>query len=85
MSCSQCRGRDYLCQQCKMDELERRYGMPSDNFQTTADQIDRSDRDSLPYQCSNCQTMYETAGERACPDCGSSRRRYVGPMPEGTA
>ncbi|WMT07831.1 hypothetical protein NP511_02250 [Natrinema thermotolerans] len=35
-SCSTCGGRDYLCQQCKMDELENRLGLPSDHFDADA-------------------------------------------------
>ncbi len=31
--CPTCGNRDYLCQQCKMDALERRHGLPSD-YQT---------------------------------------------------
>ncbi len=29
--CPNCGNRDYLCQQCKMDALERRHGLPSDH------------------------------------------------------
>ncbi|WP_226479124.1 hypothetical protein [Natrinema amylolyticum] len=35
-SCPTCGNRDYLCQQCKMDELEDRLGLPSDHFDADA-------------------------------------------------
>lgn len=30
-SCPRCGNRDYLCQPCKMEELESRHGLPSEN------------------------------------------------------
>ncbi|MFC6765479.1 hypothetical protein [Natrinema soli] len=38
-SCPTCGNRDYLCQSCKMEELEDRHGRPSDNFDEDTDGV----------------------------------------------
>lgn len=35
-SCPTCRNRDYLCQMCKIEELEDRLGLPEDHFDADA-------------------------------------------------
>lgn len=46
MSCDQCRGRDYLCQGCRMDALEARHGVPSDYIDyDESEGDDESERD----------------------------------------
>jgi len=35
-SCPTCGNRDYLCQSCKMEELEDRLGLPEDHFDADA-------------------------------------------------
>ncbi len=57
---------------CKDCSLEDRYG-------TAVDEDDGRDRDDqLEYRCTGCGAEYR--GERACPDCGARRRRFIGEL-----
>lgn len=39
-----------------------------------------SDTTSSPHQCLNCHTIWDVTRDGSCPECGRSRRRYVGPL-----
>jgi len=58
-----------LCSSCQID---RRYGNTNDGGQSSSEE--------LPHECTQCGTGYETDGTDACPNCGSTRRRYAGEL-----
>ena len=57
-----------LCKDC---EREQRLG----SFSTANDQPERTER---CYECTNCGHTYADDGYDGCPECDSSRRRFVG-------
>ncbi|WP_265112240.1 hypothetical protein [Halosolutus halophilus] len=77
--CPTCGNHSWLCQQCKMEALESRHGVPSDHFETAADLNDQDNQDNLEYRCTSCG--HEYTGSAPCPECSAHRRRYIGPLP----
>lgn len=69
-----------LCRDCQLDE---RYTEESRRLASAEDEDedDQDDEPELPHECTACGAEYETAGDDPCPECGSRRRRYVGPLP----
>ncbi|APX98559.1 hypothetical protein [Natronorubrum daqingense] len=70
--CGQRTTNNRLCNRCQT--LEHR-----DFFVETDGQPTNTD-DALEYRCTNCGCEYTAAGSESCPDCGSRRRRYIGPL-----
>lgn len=69
-------GKGYsLCQMCRVEEYHDQSG--------GQDQDDGAKPDAKAYECTKCGTEYEGQLSDDCPDCGSRRCRYVGPIGDG--
>lgn len=72
-SCQQCGTPSGDYQHCQTHRVARRHD------DTATDGGHRPPVDTA-HECTNCQTVYLYPDHEKCPDCGSSRRRYAGPL-----
>lgn len=84
MSCRRC-GTQTPNDYCQMCSVERKYehlaaDLAGDGDGGKDDGTDNGGESMYEYECTQCGTRYQTEGSSGCPDCGSHRRRYVGPL-----